>query len=892
MLRQLAHSDAAPVSSLLVSWLRASWPSCISSSTSLAETCVNHGQLSSLAFSSRSSGFCDVIDAKQKRSHPMDLLAVHSFCTEAQSQIQPSDDPLAKVDGNKISTALQQALQVLGVDSNRMNRTRQVPSQEESAQTGTNRFQLAVPAISWIPHSSSGAPASEAPVQVLPETTIFTEAESVKDAHAALTRRALSMWMDHGIVQHHKGNLQLAVKAVPVAIPGGGTFDSYIDKAGLKSMRTKAWAGPSYVISTPAEAADAVSDILHRCSTASTADTGQPPEQQQHRPGLSEAESATVLGFDLEYQPVWSAGAPQSPPALVQIATPGAVYMFHLRAFMAGKTFRGSKAAVAEALQVLSPLLEADGLYKCGVGVSGDIELLRQFAPRIKYRGFVDMELVARSAKFKRCSLQALSCLLLHHSLDKREQCSNWGAAQLNPKQIRYAATDAWASREISLRLAPLWFPRGGAPLGSQWLAAPKPPKVPKPEATEAANRGSPAKRTRADDAEPSGYQRNGQLRHPGHPGARPPHSAGYIPASQPAPAARHGPQRAAHMHTAASAAQHAPSSMHAPQWPPPHVPPPMQHLPATLPSAALSAHALQQPGARPHPPYAQPVPHSASAPHTGLHVGHPPAGLPPTPPQIPPPQPASATAWSSTAWAQRAPPPDRRSAQPAVAHDDDLYAIVLQARATAAMTPAWAAAVPASMPIHAAPPAATRPGVAMMAYPPPDTLDVQPPLRRSGTFQLGPPGWPPDHGPPATGTLAAASSLCHELHLATATTVQHAGQDPQLSRHWPHANMAHPAGYGMAHASGPAAAWQERVPAPADSAPHSYAARHAHVGEGYAGSCGGDGGYMGVDGRWVVAARSGETPPAASVSAFSPWVDLTLAQVREHRQFAGNGRY
>lgn len=101
---------------------------------------------------------------------------------------------------------------------------------------------------------------------------------------------------------------------------------------------------------------------------------------------------------------------------------------------------------------------------------------------------------MARSAKFKRCSLQALSCLMLGHSIDKREQCSNWAAVELAPRQIRYAATDAWVSREVSLLLAPLWFPRGGGALDAKWIAAPRPLKQAAPGAEDGSQ---PAKKSR-----------------------------------------------------------------------------------------------------------------------------------------------------------------------------------------------------------------------------------------------------------------------------------------------------------------------------------------------------------------------------------------------------------
>lgn len=179
----------------------------------------------------------------------------------------------------------------------------------------------------------------------------------LQEAQAGLLRQALTAWIELGILEHHKGQLKLAAKPVPITIPGGGTFDSFIDKADLKAMHTQAWAGRTFIISTPAEAADAISDILRCCSTPAAADGGDGESLPAGGPhgltGLSAAQAASVVGFDLEFKPVYTVGARRSPPALIQIATPRAVYLFHIRAFMVGRMFRESDAAVGKALQVL-----------------------------------------------------------------------------------------------------------------------------------------------------------------------------------------------------------------------------------------------------------------------------------------------------------------------------------------------------------------------------------------------------------------------------------------------------------------------------------------------------------------------------------------------------------
>jgi ribonuclease D len=49
--------------------------------------------------------------------------------------------------------------------------------------------------------------------------------------------------------------------------------------------------------------------------------------------------------------------------------------------------------------------------------------------------------------------LRNLVAAFLGFRLSKKERCSNWARATLTPQQITYAATDAWASRELYLAM-------------------------------------------------------------------------------------------------------------------------------------------------------------------------------------------------------------------------------------------------------------------------------------------------------------------------------------------------------------------------------------------------------------------------------------------------------
>ncbi|NJR43755.1 MAG: hypothetical protein HC767_14975 [Akkermansiaceae bacterium] len=51
-----------------------------------------------------------------------------------------------------------------------------------------------------------------------------------------------------------------------------------------------------------------------------------------------------------------------------------------------------------------------------------------------------------------------LTAILLGKRLSKKQQQSKWGQDELDDNQVAYAATDAWASREIALKLQPIWL--------------------------------------------------------------------------------------------------------------------------------------------------------------------------------------------------------------------------------------------------------------------------------------------------------------------------------------------------------------------------------------------------------------------------------------------------
>ena len=139
------------------------------------------------------------------------------------------------------------------------------------------------------------------------------------------------------------------------------------------------------------------------------------------------------LGFDTETRPSFKKGD-YYPPALIQLATEHCVYLFRIR-----KT---------ETFDPLLPILESSDILKTGVAIKDEVKELRamkEFTPS----GFVEIADITVKLGYGNRGLRALAGLLLQGRISKAAQVSNWARPELDDKQVRYAATDAWISREI-----------------------------------------------------------------------------------------------------------------------------------------------------------------------------------------------------------------------------------------------------------------------------------------------------------------------------------------------------------------------------------------------------------------------------------------------------------
>ena len=158
---------------------------------------------------------------------------------------------------------------------------------------------------------------------------------------------------------------------------------------------------------------------------------------------LAELRHERVLGFDTETRPSFRPGE-SHPPALVQLAGARAVYVLQLRHF-------GRSAAIAS---FISQVLGGEAL-KVGVSVADDLKALKNVMP-FEERNVLDLGIAAKRAGVKQSGVRNLAAMFLGFRIPKGQKTSNWAAVHLSPAQILYAATDAWACRELYLKFEDL----------------------------------------------------------------------------------------------------------------------------------------------------------------------------------------------------------------------------------------------------------------------------------------------------------------------------------------------------------------------------------------------------------------------------------------------------
>ena len=148
----------------------------------------------------------------------------------------------------------------------------------------------------------------------------------------------------------------------------------------------------------------------------------------------------SVVGFDTEARPAFSPGE-SHPPSLVQFATASAVYLLQVQQ--------------QDLLGAMAEVLSSEKIIKVGVSVTDDIRNLKKLF-EFDERSVVDLGKVAKRHGLKQTGVRNLAGIFLGARIPKGAKTTNWAVRRLTPQQIAYAATDAWACRELYLRFKEL----------------------------------------------------------------------------------------------------------------------------------------------------------------------------------------------------------------------------------------------------------------------------------------------------------------------------------------------------------------------------------------------------------------------------------------------------
>jgi hypothetical protein len=147
--------------------------------------------------------------------------------------------------------------------------------------------------------------------------------------------------------------------------------------------------------------------------------------------------AAGVAGFDTEAKPTFRAGEKSGGPHVVQFALTDKAFIFQLHS--------------QDCQRVVADLIESDRVLKVGFGLKNDHGQIRNRLG-VKLNAVLDLDHIFRKRGYKhQMGVRAAMGSVLNLSFPKSKSTttSNWAATELTPRQLRYAANDAFAALKI-----------------------------------------------------------------------------------------------------------------------------------------------------------------------------------------------------------------------------------------------------------------------------------------------------------------------------------------------------------------------------------------------------------------------------------------------------------
>ena len=144
--------------------------------------------------------------------------------------------------------------------------------------------------------------------------------------------------------------------------------------------------------------------------------------------------SAGVVGFDTESKPIFERGVISDGPHVVQFALESSAYIFQLHH--------------PQCRTSLIEILESESVLKVGFGLRSDHKEIRaKFG--VTLRAVLDLnDVFNKDGHRGTTGARAAVAMVMNQKFHKSKavSTSNWAAARLSPKQLLYAANDAYVA--------------------------------------------------------------------------------------------------------------------------------------------------------------------------------------------------------------------------------------------------------------------------------------------------------------------------------------------------------------------------------------------------------------------------------------------------------------
>jgi len=164
----------------------------------------------------------------------------------------------------------------------------------------------------------------------------------------------------------------------------------------------------------------------------------------------AEIRAANIVGFDTESKPTFAVGEASEGPHVLQFALPDKAYLFQIHQ--------------TEGHPFLMELLQSKQLIKVGFDLKSDGRHIHARLG-VNLDGIVDLNTVFSMAGYhKNIGVRTAVGLVINQRFAKPRHVttSNWSQHQLTPRQLLYAANDAYAALKVMEALA---LPREELPI-------------------------------------------------------------------------------------------------------------------------------------------------------------------------------------------------------------------------------------------------------------------------------------------------------------------------------------------------------------------------------------------------------------------------------------------